>query len=159
MDQMVQRIRLSTGDSHRRVATDQVSLCPANARHTTQQQKRPQGMHGFGWQVSSAQPKRQTCGGPHWPLALQNWTELLDAHCEELGTQTPQTLPLAQMGVLPVQSAHAAPLLPQVFWAVPPLHVPLLQQPPLHGFVDEQLTLHSCVAGSHASPTAQSLAV
>jgi hypothetical protein len=53
--------------------------------------------------------------------------------------------------VFATQVVHA-PLVPQAVCAVPGAHVPLSQQPPLHGRVDEHVVVHMPVVVSQASP-------
>jgi hypothetical protein len=59
---------------------------------------------------------------------------------------------------LPPHATHAPPDEPQIALAVPGAQLPALQQPPLHGWVTEQLVVHTCAPTSHERPGAQSVA-
>jgi hypothetical protein len=67
----------------------------------------------------------------------------------------PHTAPMLEV----VQSTHAPPAAPHAFEAVPPTQLPPEQQPPLHALVGPHAIAQVCALGSHALPTAQSLAV
>ena len=56
----------------------------------------------------------------------------------------------------PAQVAHAPPLAPHAFVALPAWHELPSQHPPLHTSPPAQLRLHACVCGLHALPGAQS---
>jgi hypothetical protein len=71
----------------------------------------------------------------------------------------PQTPPLPTGRQTPAQAVQAAPLSPQAARAVPALHTPPAQQPPLHGCAGEHAVEHRCCAGSHERPIGQSAAV
>jgi hypothetical protein len=58
--------------------------------------------------------------------------------------------------LLVLQSTQAPPLTPHWVGAVPPVHVPPLQQPPLHGSSSLQWVPHLCVLPSHERPLGQS---
>lgn len=57
------------------------------------------------------------------------------------------------------QSVHAAPSAPQLLFAVPAMHVPAEQQPPLQGWFAEQVVVQRLVVVSQAYPAGQSVAV
>jgi hypothetical protein len=63
----------------------------------------------------------------------------------------------APPSALVLQSVHAFPSAPQILFALPALHTPPEQQPPLHGCVDEQRLVQACWLVSQAQPTRQSL--
>lgn len=57
---------------------------------------------------------------------------------------------------LPEQEAHRPPLAPQAMGDLPDVQLPALQQPPLHGWLGEQVLVQMPVAVSHASSMGQS---
>jgi hypothetical protein len=57
---------------------------------------------------------------------------------------------------LPAHDEHAVPEAPHAVIAMPGTHMPASQQPPLHGWLDEQVVVQSRVFMSQASPIGQS---
>lgn len=76
----------------------------------------------------------------------------------ELQPQAPPPVPLMQTApvLVPAQEAHRPPLPPHAVFAVPPVQLPFWQQPPLQGWVGEQLAVHWWLVVLHAIPAVQS---
>jgi hypothetical protein len=90
-------------------------------------------------------------------LVVQVW--LVPSQAEPIGQSAaelqphappPDTVRQTEPSALPMQVPHAVPVAPQLVVEVPLAQVEPLQQPPLHGCVDEQVLVHWCEVASHA---------
>jgi hypothetical protein len=111
-----------------------------------------------GWHEPDApqQPLEHGCATPHAVVHTCAATSH-EAPLQSLAELQPHTplmhaVPSAEVE----QSAHAAPVEPQLVLEMPNAQVPLEQQPPLHNCVGLHDELHLCVVVSHASPIGQS---